>query len=68
VENADQNEGKVEMGQLPSKEEVDEWKDAHNHASNRVASLPPDPIDHMRNPRATEDGGEGENAHNNPYV
>jgi hypothetical protein len=68
MENPNENEGKVEMGQFPSKEEVDEWKEAHNHASNGVASLPPDPIDHSGDPGTTENGGEGEDAHDNSNV
>jgi hypothetical protein len=68
MENADKNEGKVEMGQFPPKEEVDEWKDAQNYASDSVAPFPADPINHIRDPGATEYGGEGEDTHNNPYV
>ena len=56
------------MGKLPTKEEVDERENAHNHAPNRVASLPPDAIDHTGDRGTADDGGEGEDAHNNPYV
>ena len=68
MEHPNENEGEVEFGQFPSKEEVDEGKDAHNYASNSVASLSPDPIDHIGDPGATEDGGEDEGTHDNPYV
>ena len=68
MENPNENEGEVESGQFPSKEKVGEWKDAHNNASNSVAFLSPDPIDHTGDPGAAEDGGEDEGTHDNSYV
>ena len=56
------------MEQISSKEEVDEWKDTHDNASNGVASLSPDPIYHIRDPGTTEDSGEGKDTHNNANI
>ena len=66
--NSDKNEGEVEIGQVPSKENVSEGEAAHYQGSDGVASLPPDPIDHFRDPRPREDRGESEGTHNNPYI
>ncbi len=68
MEDSNQNEGEVEMRKIPTKEEIDERKGDHNHASKRVAPLPSNPIDHIGDPWTTEDRREGQDTHDDPNV
>ena len=53
---------------MPLKEEVEKGQGSQYEASDGVAPLPSDPVNHIRDPGAEENSGKGKGTHNNSDI
>jgi hypothetical protein len=68
MDNPETKKWKVEVMEISLKKQIQNGKYAYNNTSNRVASLTPDPVNHIGDPGTTENSGQGEDAHNNTDI
>jgi hypothetical protein len=52
MQESDEDEGEIKVGQIPLKEKVCKGQQAHYKTADGVASLPSYPVDHFRDPGA----------------